>query len=73
MTAEFERQVLADLVELKALVRTLIGNGQPGRIRLIEERVEQHEAMMQRGKALLIALLPALGIFHLILHFALKH
>ena len=36
MTNDFERIVLADLVELKALVRTLVGNGQPGRVRLIE-------------------------------------
>jgi hypothetical protein len=73
MRDEFERQVLADLIELKALVRTLVGNGQPGRVRLLEERMEQHEAMIQRGKMLIVALVPALGIFHLILHFAGKH
>lgn len=73
MTSEFERQVLADLVELKALVRTLVGNGQPGRVRLIEERLEQHEAFMQRSKTVAIAMLPLLGILHLILHFAGKH
>lgn len=73
MRTEFEERVLADLVELKALVKTLVGNGQPGRIRLIEDRLEKHEAMMQRGKTLAIALLPALGIMHLILHLAGKH
>lgn len=73
MRTEFEERVLADLVELKALVKTLVGNGQPGRVRLIEEHLEKHEAMMQRGKTLVIALLPVLGIMHLILHFAGKH
>ena len=73
MTSEFERTVLADLVELKSLVKTLVGNGQPGRVRLIEERLERHEGMLQRGKALIIALLPVLGIMHLVLHFAGKH
>ena len=73
MRTDFEERVLADLVELKALVKTLVGNGQPGRVRLIEERLERHDAVLQRGKALMIALLPALGIMHLILHFAGKH
>jgi hypothetical protein len=68
-----ERTVLADLVELKALVRTLVGNGQPGRVRLIEERLERHEALLQRGKAVVFLLVPALGLMHLILHFAGKH
>ena len=69
----FEEQVLADLAILKTHMRTLVGNGQPGRVRLVEERLEHHEAMIQRGKTLVIALVPALGIFHLILHFAGKH
>lgn len=73
MKTEFERRVLADLVELKALVRTLVGNGQPGRIRLIEERLEQHEATIQRGKALLLGLVPALTALQLFLYFAGKH
>ncbi len=73
MTSEFERRVLADLVELKALVRTLVGNGQPGRVQLMEQRLEQHEAMLQRGKALVIAMFPLLGLLHLILHLSGKH
>ena len=69
----FERQVLQDLSTLKANMRVLLGNGQPGRVRLIEDRLEKHETLIQRGTALIIALLPALGIMHLILHFAGKH
>ena len=45
---EFEQQVLADLATLKVEMRTLLGNGQPGRLRQIEQRVEQHEVMVQR-------------------------
>lgn len=45
----FERQVLADLAELKAQMHDLVGDGQPGRLRRLEDRVEQHEAMVQRA------------------------
>ncbi len=67
---DFEAQVLADLAVVKAELRALTGNGQPGRIRLIEQRIERHEVMMQRGKTILLGLLPALGVLQLILHFA---
>ncbi len=73
MRTEFESRVLEDLSTLKAQMRLLVGNGQPGRVRLIEDRLQEHESALQRGKALIIALLPALGIMHLILHFAGKH
>ena len=54
---EFEDRVLADLATLKVEMKTLIGNGQPGRLRQVELRVEQHEAMVQRftGVGALIA------------------
>ena len=45
---EFEQQVLADLATLKAEMRALLGNGQPGRLRQIEQRVDQHEVLVQR-------------------------
>lgn len=45
---EFEQQVLADLATLKVEMRALLGNGQPGRLRQIEQRVEQHEVVVQR-------------------------
>ena len=62
---EFEQQVLADLATLKAEMRALLGNGQPGRLRHIEQRVEQHEVMVQRVTgvgALLGALLTAVHV-----------
>ena len=50
MTAmtDFERQVLSDLAELRAQMFSLLGNGHPGRIEQLEERVERHEAFLQR-------------------------
>ncbi|HUS19120.1 MAG TPA: hypothetical protein VMZ25_05685 [Terriglobales bacterium] len=62
---EFEQQVLADLATLKAEMRALLGNGQPGRLRQIEQRVDQHEVMVQRVTgvgALLGALLTAVHV-----------
>jgi hypothetical protein len=46
---EFERTVLADLATLKAEMRQLLGNGQPGRLGQIEQRVEDHEHLVQRA------------------------
>lgn len=46
---EFERTVLADLATLKAEMRQLLGNGQPGRLAQLEQRVDQHEHMVQRA------------------------
>ena len=70
---EFEAQVLADLAILKTQMRELTGNGQPGRIRLMEERLELHEAVLQRGKAVLLGLVPALTALQVVLHFVGRH
>lgn len=70
---EFEIQVLADLAVVKNQLRELTGNGQPGRIRLMEERLERHEAILQRGKAVLLGLVPALTALQVILHFATRN
>lgn len=45
---EFEQQVLEDLAALKSEMRALLGNGQPGRLRQIEQRVDLHEKLVQR-------------------------
>jgi hypothetical protein len=70
---DFQKTVLADLAELKAQMKSLAGNGQPGRVRAIEDRLDRHEAILQRGRGLIIVLVPALTVMHLILHFALKN
>ena len=43
------------------------------RVRIIEDRLDRHEAILQRGRGLIIVLVPVLTVMHLILHFALKH
>ena len=44
----FEEQVLSDLATLKSEMKMLLGNGQPGRLRQLEQRVEKHESLVQR-------------------------
>jgi len=66
---DFEAQVLADLGELKAQMRSLIGNGQPGRIKELEARVERHEAYVQKISALFAAGGALLTLAHLALEF----
>jgi hypothetical protein len=49
---DFETQVLADLSVLKSQMRSLLGNGQPGRLHALEARVERHEGVVQRAKGM---------------------
>ena len=70
---DFERQVLSDLSELKANMRWLVGNGKPGCIQQLSDRVDRHERFVQRVggiTALLATLLTLLhvGIDYLRLH-----
>ena len=49
---DFERQVLQELSALKTQMHQLMGIGQPGRLHLLEQRVESHERSVQRLKGL---------------------
>ncbi|MGH9509198.1 MAG: hypothetical protein ACRD2Q_09195 [Terriglobales bacterium] len=62
---DFQRQVLADLATLKAQMRTLLGNGQPGRLREIEARVEKHEALVNRASGIGALVAALLTLLHL--------
>jgi hypothetical protein len=62
---DFERQVLEDLTELKTHMHTLVGNGQPGRMRQLEMRVEKHEKFVQRAGGVGAALAAVLTLVHL--------
>ncbi|MGH9578184.1 MAG: hypothetical protein ACRD3R_12170 [Terriglobales bacterium] len=62
---DFQRQVLADLATLKAQMRTLLGNGQPGRLREIEARVEKHEALVNRVSGIGALVAALLTLLHL--------
>ncbi len=63
---EFEQRVLEDLSALKVQMHQLMGIGQPGRVHLLEQRVECHERSMQRMKGISGALGGALGVVQLI-------
>ncbi len=62
---DFEQKVLSDLGELKANMRWVIGNGNQGKIQEIEERVERHEACLQRFTGVATAVASILTFFHL--------
>lgn len=62
---DYERQVLEDLSVLKAQMQQLLGIGQPGRLNLLEERVERHEKSVQRMRGLAGAFGGLLTIVHL--------
>lgn len=56
LMTEFEAQVLADLSVLKNQMSTLLGDGNSGRIAMIEGRVDQHERSLQRAKGFAVAI-----------------
>ncbi len=62
---EFEQKVLNDLGELKADMRWLIGNGNQGKMQELEERVDRHEAYLQRFTGVATAVASVLTLFHL--------
>jgi hypothetical protein len=62
--SDFENRVLSDLAVLKSQMQELVGNGQPGRLRNLELRVEQHEAVMQRGAGIGALLAFLLTLIH---------
>lgn len=61
---EFEERVLNDLAELKTNMRWIIGNGNPGKIQEIEQRVDRHEAYLQRFTGVATAFGSLLTFFH---------
>lgn len=63
--SDFEQQVLADLAELKANMRWLIGNGHNGCIQELTERVEHHEKFVQRMGGIGAAAAGLLTLVHL--------
>ena len=71
---EFEQRVLSDLAELKTDMRWIIGNGSPGKIQDIEERVDRHEAFLQRATGIATAMGVLVTLFHFAIDwFRLRH
>lgn len=68
MMSAFEAQVLADLSVVKSQMASLLGDGQPGRLSLLEERVERHELSVQRVKGFA----GAMGLLFTMAHLAIE-
>ncbi len=62
---EFEAAVLADLGALKSQMASLIGQGQPGRMIAVEERLERHEIYLQRVKGFAGAFFVLTAMIHI--------
>ncbi len=63
----FEERVLRDLGELKAHMRWIVGNGNEGKIKELEGRIQKHEAALQRTAGLGVAAGILLTLMHLVL------
>ena len=63
--SEYEARVLQDLSVLKSQMEQLMGIGQPGRLNMLEERVETHEKSVQQLRGLAGAFGGVLTIVHL--------
>lgn len=66
---DFEVTVLSDLAALKSQMAALIGLGQPGRLTILEQRLERHEIYMQRMKGLMGALFVLMTATHIIVDY----
>jgi len=66
---EFEQQVLTDLASLKTDMKWLVGNGHQGRFQELEQRVDQHEAYLQRFTGIATAVAGLLTLFHFAIDF----
>jgi hypothetical protein len=62
---DFEITVLSDLSALKSQMASLIGLGQPGRLTMLEQRMEQHEIYLQRMKGWVAAFVVLLTMAHI--------
>lgn len=62
---EFEEKVLSELAEIKADLRWILGNGKPGLLRDLQDRVEHHERYVQRAGGIGAVLAIVLTIVHL--------
>lgn len=69
---DFEITVLSDLSALKSQMASLIGLGQPGRLTMLEQRMEQHEIYLQRMKGWVAAFVVLLTMAHIAIDY-LKH
>jgi len=70
---DFERQVLEDLAEIKTNMRWLLGNGKPGKLQELTDRVDRHERVVQRFTGIGSALAGLLTLVHIALDYFRAH
>ncbi len=70
---DFERKVLEDLSELRTQMHSLVGDGNAGRIKQLEEKVERHEAFVQRAGGLGAAIAAIVTMIHLTIDYMRVH
>lgn len=70
---DFQEKVLADLAELKAHMRWVVGNGNQGKIQEIEERLNRHEAHLQRMVGMGSAIAAGITVMNLVVNFMRLH
>jgi hypothetical protein len=66
---DFERRVLEDLSELKTQMHSLVGDGNSGRMKQLEDKVQQHEAFVQRAGGLGAAIAALVTMLHLAINY----
>lgn len=66
---DFEMTVLSDLSALKSQMASLIGLGQPGRLIILEQRMEQHEIYLQKLKGIAGAVFVLLTVAQLVVDY----
>ncbi|MGC1782745.1 MAG: hypothetical protein WA708_09520 [Acidobacteriaceae bacterium] len=66
---DFEMTVLSDLAALKSQMASLIGLGQPGRLTMLEQRMERHEIYLQKMKGLAGAFFVMLTVAQIIVDY----
>ena len=70
---DFEKTVLADLAELKAHMRYLVGTGNDGRVHELEERVARHERYVQRAGGIAAGLAGLMALIHVAIDYLRLH
>ena len=71
--SDFESRVVADLAALKSQMAALMGQGQPGRLQALEERLDRHEVYMQRAKGFAGALGVGVTVVNLMINYWRHH
>ncbi len=66
---EFESRVLSDLSELRTQMHSLVGDGNSGRMKQLEDKVERHEAFVQRAGGLGLAISVIVTLIHLAINY----